>query len=100
MLQACKLGPWSSARQLVDARAAAADARRERLAAAADGQEGARCVAQWLYFARMKNWSIIAAHCACARRILRVAACESGPAVLECVTNCRMLLLKKKNKKK
>ena len=40
-MQACKLGPWSSARQLVEARAAAADARRERLAHAAGEDAGA-----------------------------------------------------------
>lgn len=40
-VQACKLGPWSSARQLVEAREAAADARKERLASAAAGTSGA-----------------------------------------------------------
>ena len=41
--QACKLGPWSSARQLVEAREAAADARKERLATAGATVDGVLC---------------------------------------------------------
>jgi hypothetical protein len=41
VLQACTLGPWSSARQLVSARGAAAEARKERLQGALEGDTGA-----------------------------------------------------------